>query len=180
MATPAHCAYCFESLAASFEKRKPLPLSKVRTLWETYHKTDDDDDEEEVEAGAAANDNKILDFRPAAISRLAGANSASSSVSSSAPSASSSTPSLNTIASSATSSSSSAKSSLLSVVKRLSGRASDTGHTATTKEEIEQEFPLFVTYETRRFSGRKDLRGCIGTFEPHELTDGLRTYALTS
>jgi AMMECR1 domain-containing protein len=43
-----------------------------------------------------------------------------------------------------------------------------------------QEFPLFVTWDTRARSGSKSLRGCIGTFEAQELEDGLRSYALTS
>jgi AMME syndrome candidate gene 1 protein len=39
------------------------------------------------------------------------------------------------------------------------------------------EFPLFVTW----YKGKnKDLRGCIGTFSPLSLHDGLKEYALTS
>jgi len=43
-----------------------------------------------------------------------------------------------------------------------------------------EQFPLFVTWDTRSRSGSKSLRGCIGTFEAQELEDGLRSYALTS
>jgi AMME syndrome candidate gene 1 protein len=39
------------------------------------------------------------------------------------------------------------------------------------------EYPLFVTWSTGR---DKRLRGCIGTFSPLNLHDGLREYALTS
>lgn len=40
-----------------------------------------------------------------------------------------------------------------------------------------KEFPLFVTW----YHGRDlDLRGCIGTFSPLNLHDGLKEYALTS
>ncbi|KAF3931711.1 hypothetical protein ABW19_dt0205250 [Dactylella cylindrospora] len=50
------------------------------------------------------------------------------------------------------------------------------GHTNGTRKP---EYPLFVTWNLVK-SGGKQLRGCIGTFEPHELEEGLRTYALTS
>ena len=41
----------------------------------------------------------------------------------------------------------------------------------------DKEFPLFVTW----YHGReKRLRGCIGTFSPMNLHDGLKEYALTS
>jgi AMMECR1 domain-containing protein len=40
-----------------------------------------------------------------------------------------------------------------------------------------KEFPLFVTW----YKGKDlDLRGCIGTFSPLSLHDGLKEYALTS
>jgi AMMECR1 domain-containing protein len=44
----------------------------------------------------------------------------------------------------------------------------------------EQKYPLFVTWNTLSKSGRKSLRGCIGTFEAQELSHGLKSYALTS
>ncbi|EME77819.1 uncharacterized protein MYCFIDRAFT_33444 [Pseudocercospora fijiensis CIRAD86] len=37
MATQAHCAYCFEILAASFDRRQPLSLPQVEDLWDRYH-----------------------------------------------------------------------------------------------------------------------------------------------
>lgn len=40
-----------------------------------------------------------------------------------------------------------------------------------------EKFPIFVTWKSGR---HKDLRGCIGTFEPQRLHDGLRLYALES
>jgi uncharacterized protein (TIGR00296 family) len=43
-----------------------------------------------------------------------------------------------------------------------------------------EDYPLFVTWNTITRSGDKRLRGCIGTFEPMDLDDGLRSYALTS
>ncbi len=39
------------------------------------------------------------------------------------------------------------------------------------------EFPLFVTWYIGR---EKELRGCIGTFQPLNLHDGLKEYAITS
>ena len=42
---------------------------------------------------------------------------------------------------------------------------------------VDNEFPLFVTW----YIGRdKRLRGCIGTFQPLPLHDGLKEYAITS
>ncbi|KAK6527902.1 hypothetical protein TWF281_009166 [Arthrobotrys megalospora] len=41
------------------------------------------------------------------------------------------------------------------------------------------ERPLFVTWNLVKSRG-KQLRGCIGTFEPQKLDDGLASYALTS
>ncbi|KAK9470492.1 AMMECR1-domain-containing protein [Dipodascopsis tothii] len=39
-------------------------------------------------------------------------------------------------------------------------------------------FPLFVTWDTIRPDGERELRGCIGTFEAQPLEEGLRRYAL--
>ena len=36
MATPAHCAYCFEILTAELEDREPLKYSQVLDLWAQY------------------------------------------------------------------------------------------------------------------------------------------------
>jgi AMME syndrome candidate gene 1 protein len=144
-ATAAQCAYCFECLGASFDKRKHLSLDEVELLWDKY--------QNKVE------DEKQLSHRPPAITRLLDSGTSSGS-SSSIASASSSTPSLNTTTTS--------KTSLFSVASRL-GKSTD-----------KEEYPLFVTYDIRSRSNRKELRGCIGTFEPHPLDEGLRTYALTS
>lgn len=42
------------------------------------------------------------------------------------------------------------------------------------------EAPMFVTWDTISSEGSKRLRGCIGTFEPYELEEGLKTYALVA
>jgi hypothetical protein len=44
MASRAHCAYCFESLSASLEKRTPLSLPQVESLWTQYHADSSSDD----------------------------------------------------------------------------------------------------------------------------------------
>ena len=51
------------------------------------------------------------------------------------------------------------------------------GRGADVKDE---EYPLFVTWNTVSKSGNRALRGCIGTFEPQRLEEGLKSYALTS
>ncbi|KAI8239144.1 hypothetical protein K4K57_011481 [Colletotrichum sp. SAR 10_99] len=48
-------------------------------------------------------------------------------------------------------------------------------------DDVITESPLFVTWNTvSPRSGHRSLRGCIGTFEPQELEDGLSSYSLTS
>ncbi|MCJ1311003.1 hypothetical protein MMC25_004673 [Agyrium rufum] len=51
MATKAHCIYCFETLAASFEHRKALSLREVESLWDEYI-------EETKPAGSKGNDSE--------------------------------------------------------------------------------------------------------------------------
>lgn len=175
MATAAHCAYCFEILSSSLEKRQPLSLQQVEALWAQYDDSDTEDtpekqaEEAEDEEGLtdAADESLQASYRPAAVNRLLVAPRPSS-ASSSSPSTTSSTPSVPTPASSATSKSSS-RSSFFSL-----GRQSQKPETST------EEYPLFVTWNTVTRSGARNLRGCIGTFEDHELEDGLRSYALTS
>ena len=161
-----------------------MSIQLIEELWEKYDASDEEleavkpvEDGEEMEGvehplQTTATDDKAASYRPAAISRLL-APSSSSSSSSSIPSATSSTPSLKDNASSATSKSSS-RSSFFSSFPRRFGR-----HHKPARSEHD-EFPLFVTWNTVRRDGTKSLRGCIGTFEPQDLDDGLRSYALTS
>lgn len=147
MATEAHCAYCFESLAASLEKRPALSLRQVEAMWKKYNA------ESTVTEATVETDNDSA-AKPAAISRLLSPSSGSSSSVASTPSG--------------TSSASSAGTSVTSL------------GTALQKEESAQEdHPLFVTWNTVSRSGDKRLRGCIGTFEPLDLEEGLGSYALT-
>ncbi|KAF1987600.1 hypothetical protein K402DRAFT_330232 [Aulographum hederae CBS 113979] len=160
MATQAHCAYCFESLSANLEKRTPLSLQQVEDLWEEYKHASE-------EALADTEMKDVADepsVKPPAANRLVVPSPSSSSV----PSASSSTPSLT--AGSSAASKSSSRSSLFSFKRSKKNKSSS---------DLD-EHPLFVTWNTISRSGNKSLRGCIGTFEAQELSEGLRSYALTS
>lgn len=169
MATEAHCAYCFESLLSSLEKRHPLSLQQTQALWDKYSSeptTEDalgteDAEDDDPQSLPSATDSP---HKPAAISRLI-APSPSSVSSSSVPSGSS-TPGVISQASSATSKSSS--------------RSSFFSRPRKTETETAEEHPLFVTWNTVTKSGEKRLRGCIGTFEAQNLDEGLKSYALTS
>ncbi|KAF7681648.1 hypothetical protein GT037_000624 [Alternaria burnsii] len=180
MATQAHCAYCFESLVASLEKRPSLTLAQVEHLWAKYNSepttTSELEDETEAEqaeqaeqaalASASASVSASADgsYKPAAISRILA--SPPSSASSSSLQSASSTPS---------GPSSETPSSL------TSQSSSSTNLTdKEAEEEEEEEHPLFVTWNTISRSGDKRLRGCIGTFEAQPLTKGLSDYALTA
>lgn len=146
MATEAHCAYCFESLAASLEKRPALSLRQVEALWKKYNAESTTTDTE-IENGDSF-------AKPAAISRLLSPSSGSSSSAASTPSG--------------TSSASSAGTSVTSL-----------GSALQKEESAQEDHPLFVTWNTVSRSGDKRLRGCIGTFEPLDLEEGLGSYALT-
>jgi hypothetical protein len=146
MATQAHCAYCFESLAADLEKRPGLSLYEVETLWTRYNNAEEADADTDDPATAA------LAYKPAAVTRLLASTPSSGSSSSSTPG--SSTPSGMSANSSATS--------------------------LSSEDKSVQEHPLFVTWNTLSSRGDQRLRGCIGTFSPHDLDDGLKSYAVTS
>lgn len=167
MATQAHCAYCFESLTASLEKRTSLSLHEVEALWSKYNTDPTTTDATALTEDAEQDATSSADptYKPAAISKLL-APSPSTASSSSLQSASSTPASGASEASSATSKSSS-RSSFFS---RLRG----------AQKDAVDDHPLFVTWNTVTKSGERRLRGCIGTFEAQELDDGLRSYALTS
>ncbi|PVI07000.1 hypothetical protein DM02DRAFT_381080 [Periconia macrospinosa] len=178
MASQAHCAYCFEILSSSLEKRSPLTLRQVEQLWKQYTADPNEAAEDETEPSDSVEDSSenatpassSATYRPAAVSRLL-APSPSTASSTSVQSTTSSTPSAVSEASSATSKNSSGSSVLSSLGKRLRG---------AEKERSDEGSPLFVTWNTIQRDGEKRLRGCIGTFQPQELDDGLRSYALTA
>ena len=202
MADHAHCAYCFETLAASLEDREPLEYHQVLDRWaqweseqtpgssnpateahvekEPGHTTESADAEGSTGSSGSHLIEGIAHPKPVnattktglqlpSISRLQVPSPASASSTSSTPS------SLSTTSSSAAlgdKSKSSSNSSFFSF-----GRSKHSSP-APPKDE---EHPLFVTWNTvSQRSGHKSLRGCIGTFEAHELGHGLREYALTA
>jgi uncharacterized protein (TIGR00296 family) len=153
MATIEHCLYCFEALASHFEDRDSMSLSEIQKLYPEYIKS-------------LSADKSTTTKRHPALERLAAsypsgtASPASDSSASSLSSSSSSTP--NPASSSATTPATSTSS--------LYSAAASSPVTET---------PLFVTWNILRH-GHYQLRGCIGTFEPQELEDGLSSYAITS
>ncbi|KAL6240087.1 hypothetical protein BDW75DRAFT_2458 [Aspergillus navahoensis] len=182
MATPAHCFYCFESLAASFEGNDPISLAAVEELWERYEQfkklselQDNDslppgeDDAPSKQPVNDSEDSRQTTFRPQtiklpSIDRLQNRAASDTSISTT-PSAMSNTSS----------------SSIFSSVTTSSSISSQSDTPAGRRQRLsEQKYPLFVTWNTLSKSGRKSLRGCIGTFEAQELSHGLKSYALTS
>ncbi|KAK1757246.1 AMMECR1-like protein [Echria macrotheca] len=152
MATIEHCLYCFESLAAHLEKRKPLSLADVQKSWAEY-----------VNSLSAEEDDNAGETSPRSkgTKRL---------------------PALRRLAASPASTSSSSASSTLSL--QQTGSGADTPATSISSISSPSppvtESPLFVTWNTLSTRHGSSLRGCIGTFEPQELEDGLESYALTS
>lgn len=210
MATRAHCAYCFETLVADLEDREALEYRQVLDLWAQYEalikskaaepeEEDEDETDPEVQDGDdLENDSEMdgleetdedldgEDDEPAeelaqpvpsklplpSISRLQAPSPASASSSSSTPS------SLSTTSSNVAIDSTSKSSSKTSFFSFGSRRSQQPSPVAPPKEE---EHPLFVTWNvTSPESGKKILRGCIGTFEAQGLAAGLRGYALNA
>jgi hypothetical protein len=152
MATTAQCIYCFETLAATLEDRPALSLREIEELWARYD--NDADPENSVQHSPHADST----LHPHRIAKMQGTDSPSSSVT---PSTTSSSSALNNA------STPSSKTSLFSSEDRSS----------ETKEE---SHPVYVTWNTISARGKKHLRGCIGTFSPMPLSEGLREYSLVS
>ncbi|KAI9759846.1 MAG: hypothetical protein M4579_002053 [Chaenotheca gracillima] len=179
MATTFHGIYCFEVLASSLEHRDTLSLHQVEELWEQYSElqaqtsddTHDDEEYEDEEGDEEVRDStKEVETRPQ--NRPLANTSTRLLVPSPASGSSSSTPSTVSLSSNRTpvSSSSSSRSSFFSL-----------GRQPRRQEPSRADSrPLFVTWNTLSKTGRKSLRGCIGTFEAQELGQGLKSYALTS
>ncbi|KAI0880513.1 AMMECR1 domain-containing protein [Annulohypoxylon maeteangense] len=74
MATVEHCLYCFETLVAYFERRKPLDLEEIQESYEEYSK--------ELEAAALSDKTESLEKRIPALRRVADSNDSGSSASS--------------------------------------------------------------------------------------------------
>ncbi|MCJ1398684.1 hypothetical protein MMC11_001885 [Xylographa trunciseda] len=184
MASTAYAVYCFEVLVASLEKRQALTLRQVETLWARYSislQVEDDGEElgnDDVEMTEDEHDEDEDGDQEAKIESI-GRDPASlhptniSDIRISSPATGSSTPStLSTTSSQAaleSTSKSSSKSSFFSF-----------GHKQQPAAPKEEEHPLFVTWNTVSSRGYKSLRGCIGTFNAVPLSDGLKSYAMTS
>jgi len=175
MATTAYCLYCFECLSSSLENREPLSLSQVEELWEQYKQqqtgtVDDDEYNAEVMDMDDGNQDDMdpipASLKPPSLHRLQ-VSSASSASSSSTPSSLSTTSSQAALGGSSKSSSNSSFFSFGRILNKPS-------------RQREEEYPLFITWNTLDSRGRKSLRGCIGTFEAQEIESGLKSYALTS
>lgn len=192
MATPAQCFYCFECLSASFEGREPAKLEVVEGLWEQYAqikklaaikdkgesvslREDDDERSQQITDDNGAKDyqdgekdgNRPQSLKLPSVSRL---QSQLSSESSSAAT----TPSLN----SNNSSNSISSNSTAVTTPDLQSPPSEAPEPKYQKQK-DRRYPLFVTWDTLK-NGRKSLRGCIGTFEAQELSEGLKSYTLIS
>ena len=192
MATTAHSLYCFEVLAATLEKRSYLTLQQVQVLWTRYQtqiaRENGDAEEEDERIAHAGGDVEMSEddyeeadseeeeprrptpsmLQPPRISRLQTSASPASASTVSTPS------SLSTSSSKAALGESSKSSSNTSFFSF--GRRSQQPSPARKEEE----YPLFVTWNTVSSRGHKSLRGCIGTFDARELSDGLASYALTA
>lgn len=174
MANKAHCAFCLESLASSFDRSQPLSLAQVEQLWEDYtnpsSKSSDNTSGGAVVEDEDEDDAEMIDVetapKPAAISRLLDRATDTSPANNSDSSLPSSKSGRSNEAGSVTPASSMSSGSSGSVSSKQKGKYED--------------FPLFVTWNTvSGRSGHKNLRGCIGTFEALPLEKGLRSYALT-
>ena len=204
MATQAHCFYCFECLAASFENQDAPSLTQIEDLWEQYEKAststtraeseapsvaeeDDDiledtlDDEEDLEDGVDGESEDDEEVATIKSQKSAPATLRLPSISRlQALSPSSSSP--------PTPSSLSTNSSNSALTNASSTSTSSTSTNVTipsaqyAKVAASESYPLFVTWNTHspHRPNHKSLRGCIGTFEAQPLAYGLKTYALTS
>ena len=209
MATPAHCAYCFEILTADLEDREPLEFHQLLNLWAQYEaltrsKATDVEDGSEDEQGSkfedtdnqgedgdmdgveetdededGEDDEPRQELAQPIPSKLSLPSISRLQAVSPASASSSSTPSSLSTTSSNTALDSTSKSSSKSSFFSFGSRRSQQPSPAAPPKE--EEHPLFVTWNTvSPRSGNKSLRGCIGTFEAQELGPGLRMYALTA
>lgn len=188
MATLAHCFYCFESLNAAFENRDPPSLALVEELWEEHENSKElaaragttsplqngvidkiegsggganEDDEDTEDTDGPTTRSRKGKLKLPSISRLQGLSPSGSSTAS--------TPSTLSTHSS---------NSALTNSSSMSSTSSYSG--SKPPPSTAQTFPLFVTWNTVSKHGHKSLRGCIGTFDAQELSEGLKSYALTS
>lgn len=202
MATQAHCFYCFECLAASFNNKSAPTLARIEELFEQYEKTHDGsgraesedasatvEDEDDLEDGLDGED----DFDDDDFDEESDDNqTATSAKTAKPPPATLQPPSISRLqAPSPTSnpptpSSLSTNSSNSALTNASSASSTSTSATVPStsyaKVSASESYPLFVTWNTHSAHrpNHKTLRGCIGTFEAQPLAYGLKTYAITS
>ncbi|KAI5863610.1 AMMECR1 domain-containing protein [Durotheca rogersii] len=151
MATVAHCLYCFETLAAYLEARKPMSLGEVEKSWDEYRR----DPLAELGQNAEASKSGSADKPVPALARV-----------------------LNSDDSTTSGSNSPSDGSTISLTAETPATSTDSLPAAGPAIT---ESPLFVTWNTvSARTGDTSLRGCIGTFEAQELDEGLSSYAITS
>ena len=204
MAKTAYCAYCFEVLYASLGKKQASPLYEVEASWNKYASlanyidgaNSQSDEEDEVEDDEREVDGVDETKGPPPSQRLhANKPLAARKANAVLPSAS-----LIPLSGSPHTRSTRSSTSVSSLGVEKSSNSSATGGTSNSsshrslfsfgRRELQdgigadarkaEEYPLFVTWNTVHENGSKTLRGCIGTFEPQRIEDGLRSYALTS
>lgn len=180
MASPAHCFYCFEVLAASYESQSHPTLESVLYLygqWQKHVKGEEVNNESPDQGEPIAQNTDQIEERHnrdhgqlqlPSISRLRDLSPSTTQ----SQSSSVSTPSSRSVNSSNTQ---------LTSITSTSISTSSIAPTPTyvSRLSVTESYPLFVTWNTLRGS-HKSLRGCIGTFEPLPLEKGLESYALTS
>lgn len=170
MATVEQCLYCFETLAATLEKRPAMTLEEIEESWAEYPKgVEETSDEDE------ADDAPPSVIRPEFRANLSPV-SMSSQASSKPASTFSSKPS--TPLSNNSSAPPSRPPTAAQIVKEPAYKPIGQGRRSAQSRPIETS-PLFVTWnKISRRSRNRSLRGCIGTFEPQDLNVGLKEYAL--
>ncbi|KAL4779582.1 AMMECR1 domain-containing protein [Aspergillus varians] len=185
MATAAHCYYCFESLAASYEGNDPISLATVEELWERYEQfknLSELQDDQSLPLG----ENDVPGQQPVSDSNGSGQGGQTTSrpPTIKLPSVdrlqtqAASDSSVSTTPSSMSTKSSSSIFSSITTSSSVSSQSTTPG--GRQQRLSEQKYPLFVTWNVLSKSGRKALRGCIGTFEAQELSHGLKHYAFES
>lgn len=210
MATPAHCAYCFEILTADLEDRESLEYRQVLDLWAEYEALTkfkaaetEEDNEDEQESSLQDGDEPEKDSEMGELEEASEDNDGEDDeprgeLVQPVPSKLS-LPSISRLQASSPASASSSSSTPSSLSTASSNAALDSTSKSSSKTSFfsfgsrrsqqpspaaqpkEEEHPLFVTWNTiSPRSGNKSLRGCIGTFEAQELGAGLKGYALTA
>ncbi|KAH8696130.1 AMMECR1 family protein [Talaromyces proteolyticus] len=159
MASPAHCFYCFESLAASFKHEEPPSLAAIENSYWQFSQS---------KKLAAVGDKAIAGEKEEEVTEQAAKPPYISRLQHDEPSDSSSTTTL------------SATSSRSALSNSTNLTTPDESLDPNRSELSEESYPVFVTWNLISRHGHKSLRGCVGTFEAQKLSHVLKTYARIS